>query len=252
MTLYMHDVWMNWFEGEENGYNVCEFHEWRKDDAIQVIDHIPLLYITEELFAYIANDMHNLPEDLLDKIYNKTYFRHGQKREVLEHAAIVTDGKHIIAFDTLGYMIPIRKSRLIPRQEKIVYNLIREKTAEHFDIDLSHYEKEYHILSLHPKYMIGLTRRERQLKQLLMISLDQLKGSTDDDELRYWLTEWQPENYRDVLAMDATEVWNTLYEEMKEGWSPFHEEILNKMVKGQPFLEKMWELEQEAEQNTLH
>ena len=23
--LYLHDVWVNWFEGEENGYNVCHF-----------------------------------------------------------------------------------------------------------------------------------------------------------------------------------------------------------------------------------
>ncbi|HEX6923002.1 MAG TPA: DUF3603 domain-containing protein, partial [Bacillales bacterium] len=29
---YLGDVWVNWFEGEENGYNVCDFHEWRKDD----------------------------------------------------------------------------------------------------------------------------------------------------------------------------------------------------------------------------
>ncbi|WP_412055900.1 hypothetical protein, partial [Bacillus haynesii] len=21
--LFLHDVWVNWFEGEENGYNVC-------------------------------------------------------------------------------------------------------------------------------------------------------------------------------------------------------------------------------------
>lgn len=23
--LYLHDVWVNWFEGEENGYSVCYF-----------------------------------------------------------------------------------------------------------------------------------------------------------------------------------------------------------------------------------
>lgn len=23
--IHIRDVWINWFEGEENGYNVCEF-----------------------------------------------------------------------------------------------------------------------------------------------------------------------------------------------------------------------------------
>lgn len=33
--LFLHDVWVNWFEGEENGYNVCHFHEWRKEDTVE-------------------------------------------------------------------------------------------------------------------------------------------------------------------------------------------------------------------------
>ena len=34
--LFLHDVWVNWFEGEENGYNVCHFHEWRKEDTVEL------------------------------------------------------------------------------------------------------------------------------------------------------------------------------------------------------------------------
>lgn len=36
--LYFYDVWVNWFEGEENGYNVCYFYEWRKDDCVELFD----------------------------------------------------------------------------------------------------------------------------------------------------------------------------------------------------------------------
>ena len=44
--LYLHDVWVNWFEGEENGYNVCHFHEWRRgEDVIELLDQVPLLLI---------------------------------------------------------------------------------------------------------------------------------------------------------------------------------------------------------------
>ena len=48
--MYLHDVWVNWFEGEENGYNVCYFHEWRKDDSVELLDQVPLLKIDPVLY----------------------------------------------------------------------------------------------------------------------------------------------------------------------------------------------------------
>lgn len=79
--LYLHDAWVNWFEGEENGYNVCPFHEWRKSDSIELLDQVPLLYISSELFEYIENDIRELPKDLLDSIYKRATIRKGQKKE---------------------------------------------------------------------------------------------------------------------------------------------------------------------------
>ncbi len=93
--LYLHDVWVNWFEGEENGYNVCHFHEWRKEDRVELLDQVPLQYITTELFHYIENDMDELPKDLLDTIYKRAYIRKGQNRDPLEYACVVTDGNEI-------------------------------------------------------------------------------------------------------------------------------------------------------------
>src|SRR5512142_2148721 len=52
--------------------------------------------------------------------------------------------------------------------------------------------KEHHILSPSPIIMSGLTRKERQLKQLLFMALDQLHSSKNPSEIRYWYTEWNP------------------------------------------------------------
>lgn len=248
--LYMHDIWVNWFEGEENGYNVCHFHEWRKEDTVEMVDQVPLLYITDELFAYIENDMNELPKALLMKIHKKGYARKGQTREILDYAAIVTNGQEILIFDTIGYQIPVRKSRLIPRQEQLVFSMIEKKTPDSFGFKPSDYDKEYHILSMAPELVRGLTRRERQMKHLLMIALDQLKNTDDSNELRYWLTEWDPKNYG--FHMDLGEdVWQTLYNEVKYGWSKKQEEFCQKLIKGQAFLEKMWALEQAEEENSM-
>ncbi|RLL45060.1 DUF3603 family protein [Oceanobacillus piezotolerans] len=248
--LYLHDVWVNWFEGEENGYNVCYFHEWRKEDGIELLDQVPLLYITKGLYQYIENDMHDLPKELLDAIYKRAYIRKGHERSVVDFAGIVTDGDDIIAFDTIGYQIPMRKSRLIPRQEQLVYDMIKKTKPQSFGFEERNFQKEYHMLSMAPELVFGLTRRERQLKQLLMIALDQLHTSNNLEELRYWLTEWDPKQYPFIRYMDEEKVWQTLYDGIKDGWSPEQEELCGKLIKGQPFLEKMWQVENGEEQNT--
>ncbi|WP_330948530.1 YjbA family protein [Virgibacillus sp. MG-45] len=241
--LYLHDVWVNWFEGEENGYSVCYFHEWRKEDKIELLDQVPLVYISKPLFHFIENDMHDLPKALLDMIYKRAYMRKGHERSVLDYACVVTDGTDMLAFDTIGYQIPIRKSRLIPRQEQLVYDMIENTKPQHFSFDETAYKKEYHMLSMPPELVYGLTRRERQLKQLLMMALDQLHTSNNINELRYWLTEWDPKQYPAIRYMNEEKVWEALYEGVKYGWTDAHEDLCEKLIKGQPFLEKLWEFE---------
>ena len=109
--LYLHDVWVNWFEGEENGYNICHFHEWRKEDGIELLDQVPLLKVTKSLFIMIENDLKELPPELLKDVYQKAYCRKNHERIQLEYCFVMTDGSGILAVDTMGYQIPIRKSR---------------------------------------------------------------------------------------------------------------------------------------------
>lgn len=252
LMLYLHDVWVNWFEGEENGYNVCYFHEWRKEDKIELLDQVPVLYITDELYDYIANRMEDLPKGLLKRVYKRSILRKGQMRQSLDYAATVTNGEDILTFDTAGYKIPLRKSRLIPRQEQMVHDMVKNTKRHSFQFEQPQKPKEYGMISLEPQLVIGLTRRERQLKQLLMMALDQLRVSSNIEELRYWLTEWNPKKYPSIKAMDSKSVWNSLYYGVRQGWSEAHESLGEKLVRGYPFLEKMWTFEQQQEQNKIN
>ncbi|MEI5906524.1 YjbA family protein [Bacillus spongiae] len=245
--LYLHDVWVNWFEGEENGYNVCHFHEWRKEDVIELLDQVPLIKVSEPLFHYIENNLSEIPAELLKEIYQKAYLRKNHERVQLDYCFVVTDGIGIIAIDTIGYTVPIRKSRLIPRQEQLVYEMIECHEPKDFCFQLEN--KDYHILSPEPKVMSGLTRKERQLKQLLFMALDQLNSSNNTAEVRYWYTEWAPENYRIIQGMTFDEVWKSLYEETKWGWSRKHASLCERIIKGQPFFEKLWDMEHGSKVN---
>ncbi|WP_078548090.1 YjbA family protein [Litchfieldia alkalitelluris] len=249
--LYLHDIWVNWFEGEENGYNVCQFHEWRKDDSVELLDQVPLLKIDPLLFNYIENDLTELPEQLLKDVYQKAYVRKNHERIQLDYCFVVTDGQGIIAVDTIGYSLPIRKSRLIPRQEQLVYDMVSDQDIIEYtyDITSSSSDKEYHILSPSPIEMAGLTRKERQLKQLLFMALDQLQSTKNVSEVRYWYTEWDPMKYETIQNKDFDEIWEQLYHETRVGWTSKHEILCENLIKGQPFFEKLWEIEHEPKVN---
>ncbi len=243
IMLYLHDVWVNWFEGEENGYNVCHFHEWRKDDGVELLDQVPLLKIESVLFNYIENDLSELPQQLLDDIYQKAYLRKNHERTQLEYCFVVSDGVGILAVDTIGYNIPIRKSRLIPRQEQLVYEMLENQETLTYNFNDHSALKDFHILSPAPDLMRGLTRKERQLKQLLFMAMDQLHSSQNVAEVRYWFTEWRPEKYEEIQQLSFEEVWEQLYEETKYGWSLKHYTFCENLIKGQTFFEKLWEME---------
>ncbi len=249
--LYLHDVWVNWFEGEENGYNVCHFHEWRKEDRIELLDQVPLLKVEKTLFHYIENDLMDLPRELMDNIYQKAYLRKNHERIQLDYCFVVTDGVGILVADTIGYNIPIRKSRLIPRQEQLVYDMVsdQEEMKYKFHAIKSTSYKEHHILSPSPQLMSGLTRKERQLKQLLLMAMDQLYSSNNVAEIRYWFTDWDPSKYKEIQELDFENAWRNFLEEVQFGWSERHLELCENLIKGQPFFEKLWELEQETSVN---
>ncbi|MGV3465577.1 MAG: DUF3603 family protein [Heyndrickxia sp.] len=243
------DVWVNWFEGEENGYNVCDFHEWRKHDFIELLDQVPLLKVDTDLFLFIENDLSDLPSQLLEDVRNKSYIRKNNQREVIEYCFIATDGHRHIVVDTLGYTVPIRKSRLIPRQEKVVLEKAQEMETMKYDWEPPKEEKEYHILSPNPQWMLGLTRKERQLKQILLMALDQLRTSGKLEEVRYWYTEWFPKKYHESRTLTFNEAWERLFNVVKIGWSDKHYDLCERIIKGQPYFEKIWELEQGAKVN---
>lgn len=250
--LYLHDVWVNWFEGEENGYNVCHFHEWRKDDRVELLDQVPLIKVETTLFHYIENDLMELPGQLMNDVFQKAYLRKNHERIQLDYCFVITDGVGILAVDTIGYNIPIRKSRLIPRQEQLVYDMVSDQEATHYNFNKikdTPNTKEYHILSPSPHLMSGLTRKERQLKQLLFMVLDQLYMSKNVAEIRYWYTDWDPTKYKEIQEMEFEVAWRGLLEEVQYGWSERHLQLCENLVKGQPFFEKLWELEHETRVN---
>ncbi|WP_010631326.1 DUF3603 family protein [Sporolactobacillus vineae] len=237
------DIWVNWFEGEENGFNVCEFHEWRKHDFIELLDQVPFIKVEKPFLSYIENHLLELPEEFLKPIRNKSMISKNNQRETIEYCFVVTDGVTCLAADTLGYRIPVRKSRLIPRQENILLDRAAAMAVERVAVPEVTGKQADRLLSLAAAQMLGLTRRERQVKQLLFMALDRLQATGCAEELRYWYTEWYPEKYQISRSIDPDKAFKEMAMDMKQGWSEKHEGICERLIKGQPYFEKMWEME---------
>lgn len=250
---YVYDIWVNWFEGEEKGYNVCEYHEWRSNDRIEILEQVPYMYITKRFYHYIENSLHELPECFLSNIYKKAYIKKGASRKALDYACIVTDGNKVMAMNTLGYHIPLQKSRLIPRQERQILEQCEKKKPVYYSLPSFIRNDSTSILTLKESQVIGLTRRERQLKKILLIALEQLKITDNRNELLYWLSEWDDKLVQN-LASDCSlnEMWQIIYEQVLEGWSAAHERLCAQMIKGNAFLEKYWEMENKNNHNPSH
>lgn len=252
--LYIHDVWVNWFEGEEKGYNISHFHEWRTNDKIELIDRFPVFRVTEELFDHIENSLEDIPEKLLKKMYRQTYIMKGAKKEILDYACIITDGQSVLAIDAVKYSIPIRKSRLVPRQDKIVLQMVKDREPKSYQFTKQSFQNDNDSFSLKSEHVVGLTRKEKQLKQLLMMALSHLQITANLEEIRYWLTEWKPEIYAEIELLNRKRAYSILYDELKYGWSEKHESFAEKLIRGNPFLEELWhhEIRQSKRGSTIN
>lgn len=231
--LFLNDVWVNWFEGEATGYNVCHFHEWKKEDPLELLDQVPVIKVRSALFHRIENQMLDLPESLLKMVKNQCMIRKNNECVQVEYCFIVSDGLGILAVDTAGYHFPLRKSRLLPRQEALVYEML-EGEREHILTPFLYtkFEDEFTLQRPHPKYMVGLTRKERLKKQFLFMAMDNLLRLEDLSQLKYWYTEWEPSVYSCWKDLAFQEIWSEFFYSISEGWSKKHEQFTEQMIKG--------------------
>lgn len=234
---YLYDIWVNWVDGEEDGLFIYPYYEWRKSDQIELVEQIPLLYVDEMTFYQIENSLQELPRRLLHSIYKRTYLRVERKRQLVDYACVVTDGIGIVAFHTLGQKMPLRKSRLIPRQEQQVYDLLPRIKKQYYHITKHAWDKMKHYKNIDTYDMIGLSRRERQMKRILLIAIDQLKRAKDEKEIYYWISEWENKNLVDSIAgLSLDVIWQQFYEQVTQGWSEKHEHFCRQIVKRNPIL----------------
>lgn len=247
--MYVHDVWVNWFYGSFKSFEIPELHEWWSSDDVEIFDTMPVVYVTEATLDSVQDSMEELPVEVLDLV-RKRAVKRGKwgAKEGIEYAMILTDGTRSLAVDTEGTAIPQRKSKLIPRQDKLIIELIKDK-----QVDLEPFSWNYLAERVEPDYilsvsdriinvrqesMIGLTRRERELKRNLFEYLFELSISDSDIEVFYWYTELFPD--RKDVSKSREEMVTEMFEELEIGWNEKHEKFGESFSRSSPYYYDAW------------
>ena len=236
---YLHDVWCNWVDGTTRGYSIPHYHEWKDEDSVQLIDQIPLLLITPELFDFLEDGYDDIPQEILDHIHNRAFIqgKNGSKKRIA-YAMVTTDGHRVLTINTEGDKLPSLKSRMIPRQERLVLEMMEDLVPFSLKWEMPETEEEDdtlggQMLYMKAEYMGGLTRTEREMKEILMDCLYNVYCSKNRAEVIYWYIELFPVMYGEkaLQVAELEDLVSHMFDFLKEGWSQRHEEFGYTLVK---------------------
>ncbi|QQO41164.1 hypothetical protein 015DV002_210 [Bacillus phage 015DV002] len=247
--MYVHDVWVNWFYGSFKSFEIPEFHEWWSSDDVEIIDTMPVVYTTKDTFDFVQDGMSELPIEVLDLVRKRAIKRgEGGAKEGIEYAMIITDGTRSLAIDTEGTAVPQRKSKLIPRQDKLLTKLIEDKHVDlepfSWDYSTKRVEPDYvlsisdRIIDVRQESMAGLTRREKELKRNLFEYLFELSVSDSDIEVFYWYTELFPD--RKDVSKSRADMVTEMFEELEIGWNDKHEKFGESFSRSSSYYYDSW------------
>jgi hypothetical protein len=233
MFCLLHDIWANFVEDEEYGYNVPEFYEWRKNDKPELFSQIPLIVIEPLLYSQIENSLMELPVELLNRVEEHA-IKGVKDLTYANYCFVATDTKRIILIDTQGTNIPVKKSKLIPRHELLVWDIVKGAKPEIYEFNVKG------NIDLRNKNL-GLTRNERALKNIVLKAFKQIKRKGNIEEVKYWITDFNRNiTNADLKEKDFSELYEILSKEIEINWSKHHEEVGRSLVKGRKTLEKQW------------
>lgn len=238
---FIHDVYVNWTDGGTRKHNIPEYHEWNQDtDTIDLMDIMPVLFIEPDLFKVLEDKYVDIPSELLTEVYRKAKIVNSRTKRtnIVDYAFIITDGNNVLAINTEGDNKPNMKSRLIPRQENLVREIAMGYNAKHYDIP-EELEPEVVVselakmIYLEPEDVLGLTRAEREMKEIIVDCLFDLAHSLNPAEVMYWFVELFPYRYHPDLAKEYSieEMITKIHNFIKKGWSKQHEDFGTNLVK---------------------
>ena len=178
-----------------------------------------MICVDETTFRSIEMSLSPLPKDLMRRLFQSSYKHHYR----YDFAAIICDQTTVLAIDTLAYDFPLLKSRLTSLKEKQVLTMCQSQKPSRYPVKQSMQKQMWFHLVSHE--LIGLTRKERELKALLLFMFEQLEKNGQVEALNYFTTLY----YR-LKKVPAKRFGPIFLQEIKTGFTSVHEELIKNML----------------------
>src|SRR5699024_1646979 len=261
------DVWVNFVYGGLDSVYVPEYFEWRRDDEISIYNQLPIVHVSKEDYDNIGLGFKRIPLSFLEPLTRLAHLRRNSK-EGSNYSFIISDGVRVLVIYTGGKDTPTYKSKIIPRQERTTLEVLRDLpvTKVNWDEvkDVTDYgeggsvpldkeegtysevglTKEYmlnKIAHVFPSYHIGCTRRERELKELVLECLYGLASVNDDEEVTYWFNILIPNYEGNLEELSSLDKLNIMHDKIKDGWSKEHYDFGRELTQYSSVYKDVWD-----------
>ncbi|UPI13288.1 hypothetical protein [Bacillus phage SBSphiJ7] len=244
-----------WVPGNTPAYMIPKSFEWTPKDESSYFDEIPVVLVSKAAMDSVEYALPILPDDLMEAIAGDAVVSDDDMEEGFDpdFAAILTDKNRslIVVAEDEGYIT--RKSRLDPETDYEVASKVARYADEltEFDWDINVVEKEPKEKTALEKFetpseevFIGITRRERKLKEILMNAIFDMGCNGNVEEIKYWISEMAPSGNtsKELKNMDVDTLLQYLYDAVKQGWNENHEVLGDGITKGYGGNHAQWNL----------
>ncbi|HLR65294.1 MAG TPA: DUF3603 family protein [Pseudogracilibacillus sp.] len=232
--MYMYDVQVNWkIVNKREG--VLEYYEWEAEDDIETVAQMPVIFVRDDVFQYMYERTDDVPKKLLKLIRNETVLMKYDHEFIYKYACILSNKKDVFAFHWNDTYQEMKKSKLSFKQERFVLTYGDRAKIEPIFPPLFTYRKKRKPNA----FLLGLTRREKTMRQMLLQMVGYITRKNDRYELIYWLKELHYDQFAhcaDRLTMEQLKHY--LRQTVAKDWRQEYEGLLFAMTSLYPHYEK--------------
>ncbi|QZA69732.1 hypothetical protein 035JT004_242 [Bacillus phage 035JT004] len=261
--FFVENVITVWVPGNTPAHLIPKSFEWTPRDDSSLFEEVPVVLVSKAAMDSVEHTVATLPDDLMEAIAGDAVVSDDDMDEGFDpsFAAILTDKNRSIIVVAEDEGLIVRKGRIDPAADyEVSSKVAMENGLKEFDWDTKVEKKESTEESVLEKFitiseetLLGITRRERKMKEMLMHAVFNMGCNGNVEEIKYWISEMSPSRdaSEKLKDMDADSLLQYLYDLIKQGWSEEQEVLGEGLVRGYGGDYAQWKKLRKADRDTI-
>ncbi|AYJ75123.1 hypothetical protein BSP36_036 [Bacillus phage BSP36] len=241
VKTFVEDIRVVWEAGTAPAHELPESFSWGHNEEYTLFTRLPMIRVTPDRMSDIESGTVKISDEISDIIFESgVYVSTSGMRKRTEYTAIYTDLHRLIVVQSTKSGLILKKSRVDSQSEYRVIMQAQGARLRTFDWtpEDSVTGRMGNDTFLTEKDFVGLTRRERMMKDMLIDALINLNTSVDG-LAEFWYGELFPKLPIPEGA-SAADLRNRMIDEIQSGWSKRHEDFGTSYIRAYDLDYKRW------------